>query len=724
MTVSNSDYYAMFPLQEVIFDKDTGDALAAGIVSFYSDPAFSIPKDVYEQSNAAPYSFINVGSVLVLSGIGSFIDGSGENFIPMLYPWELPPTDPAAPGDFEPYFITVDSSGLIRQFTVTNWPPNNFTTANPGETTTSVTQNILTNPQFAEVLFTAPPAGGGTVFTVSGSNSVLQIAPAWYVKTTGSGTVTVTQVSNSVQTPSEAPYYLDIVTSGLSAFMLYQRIDMSPRLLYGSSVSAYFEAATPDNTAILLTLNYAPSDGGTLQQLAQGTTTTNTLFTAISTQTNAVVLDATPVNTDNASGYVDIQLIPGTVNCSLNLTSFQVVGVPETVPATLPEFIQISTPQQISELYWYDKPNLFYKPIPSYLTAWDFPLNPYQIQGQGIFAANAGGANSAYYVADQTILFQTVTSAFTTQPATPSLSGLNITAASTSSFAIIQYVTGAVVQELLNQRLSVQIKCSKTGANLVGTVGLYWTGNAAVPLLPLSVFSSITAGVPSLTTGWVAVPRVLGSASFTTTTTSSSTPFSFNGFDASAITTTGAIHFAIGITFNTMTAGDVFTLNYCSLNGGDIATRPAPQTFDEVLRECQFYYEKSYDNATLPGAATVIGSRINPITALPVTGAVIPNAYAASFGLAYNTVKRFAPTVTIYSTSGASGRVLSTILNSNGSTSLDNLITLWTQQTTGTKAVDYIPNSIAALVAAPGNQNIPSAFIQYQYTLNAQLGVV
>ena len=721
MTVSNSDYFYMLPLQQVIIDKDTGTALAAGIVSFYSDPAFSIPKDVYEQSNAAPYSFVNIGSVLVLSGIGSFIDGSGENFVPMLYPWELPPTDSAAPGDYEPYFITVDSSGLIRQFTVTNWPPNSFAGDNPGEVATSVTQNILTNPQFAEVLFAPPPAGGGTVFTVSGTNSVLQIAPAWYVKTTGSGTVTVTQVSNSSETPSEAPYYLEVVTSGLSAFMLYQRIDMSPRLLFRSAVSAYFEAATPNNTEILLTLNYAPSDGGTLQQLAQGTTTNNLAFTAISTQTAAVVLDSTPVNTDNASGYVDIQLIPGAVNCSLELTSFQVVGVPETVPPTLPAFIQISTPQQISELYWYDKPNLFYKPIPSYLTAWDFPLNPYQIQGTGTFASNAGGANSAYYVADQTVLFQTVSSAFTT---TPTALGFTALGGSTSSFAIIQYLTGNVVHEILNQRLSVQIKCSKTGANLTGTVGLYWTANAAVPILPLSVFSSITAGVPALTAGWIAVPRVLGAASFTTTTTAGVNIFNFSGFDATAVNTTTAVHFAIGITFDTMTSGDTFTLNYCSLNGGDIATRPAPQTADDVLRECQFYYEKSYDTATLPGAATVAGSRIAPITALPTTGAVIPAAYAASFGLAYNTVKRVAPTVTMYSTSGTSGAVLSTILNANSSTSLDNVITLWTKQTTGTKAVDFIPNSIAGLVAAPGNQNIPSAFIQYQYTLNAQLGVI
>jgi len=705
MTVSNSDYFYMLPLQQVIIDKDTGTALAAGIVSFYSDPAFSIPKDVYEQSNAAPYSFVNIGSVLVLSGIGSFIDGSGENFVPMLYPWELPPTDPAAPGDYEPYFITVDSSGLIRQFTVTNWPPNTFSGGNTGEVTTSVTQNILTNPQFAEVLFTPPPAGGGTVFTVSGTNSVLQIAPAWYVKTTGSGTVTITQVSNSSQTPSEAPYYLEVVTSGLSAFMLYQRIDMSPRLLYGSSVSAYFEAATPNNTAVLLTLNYAPSDGGTLQQLAQGTTTTNLAFTAISTETAAVVLDSTPVNTDNASGYVDIQLIPGTVNCSLELTSFQVVGVPETSPPTLPEFIQLSTPQQISELYWYDKPNLFYKPIPSYLTAWDFPLNPYQAQGLGTFAANAGGANSSYYVGDQTILFQTVTSAFTTAPTALALTA---TAASTSSFAIIQYLTGNVVQELLNQRLCVQIKCSKTGATLAGTVGLYWTANAAVPVLPLSVFSSITAGVPALTSGWVAVPRVLGSASFNATTTSGSTPFSFSGFDATAVNTSTAVNFAIAITFNTMTSGDVFTLNYCSLNGGDIATRPSPQAVEEVLRECQYYYQKSFKSSVVP--ADNAGLTSGPTWFVQTLGAGTTNAIPIRFTTPMR-VKPVYPPIFYNPTSGSAGQIL------NFTTGASYSATSSTGTTTLSENGMMI-QGISDAGSSAGN------VIAINWTVNAQLGVI
>ena len=84
MAIASPLYYAQFPLQEAIFDKDTGDALAAGIIQYFSDPQFTVPKDVFEQSNAPDGSFIytNLGSVLTLSSIGTFVDPNGQNFIP------------------------------------------------------------------------------------------------------------------------------------------------------------------------------------------------------------------------------------------------------------------------------------------------------------------------------------------------------------------------------------------------------------------------------------------------------------------------------------------------------------------------------------------------------------------------------------------------------------------------------------------------------------------
>jgi hypothetical protein len=268
-----------------------------------------------------------------------------------------------------------------------------------------------------------------------------------------------------------------------------------------------------------------------------------------------------------------------------------------------------------------------------------------------VFPVQALGANTSYYIADQTILFQTVTSAFTTRPATTGL-GLEITAAAASSFAVIQYVSPQLVKELLSQRMSIQIKCSKTGADLIGTVNLFYTiDNAAVPVLPLSLFTGITAGVPTLTTGWVKVPNTYPTQSFTVSTSSASTPFSFSGYDATAVSNIlTAQNFAIAITFNTMTMGEVLTINYCSLVGGDIATRPAPQSPSVVLTDCQYYYQSSFPYGTTPAQAAGIGvSGLNAIV----------GSHGATMGISviYPTRMRVVVTPALYSPVNASVNV-------------------------------------------------------------------
>jgi hypothetical protein len=366
-------------------------------------------------------------------------------------------------------------------------------------------------------------------------------------------------------------------------------------------VAGYFEAASVAPSEIELTMYFAPSTGGSTTpvstQIAQGTTHSDASYNAIA---DAATI-AGPVNLESpTTGYVDIIIKPSVaIFTGITLTSIQIL--PVAGETTVPIYSEVSVPIQESLNSYYWLPKIEAKPIPSYLVGWDFPLNPYQAQGTSTLAAQALGANTSYYIADQTILFQTVTSGFTTKAATTGL-GLEITASATSSFAVIQYVSPLLVKELIAQRMSVQIKCSKTGADLIGTIGLYYSiDNAAVPVLPLSLFTGITAGVPALTTGWVEVPNTYPTQSFTASTTSSATPFSFSGFDAISVSSIlTAQNFAIAITFNTMTSGEVLTINYCSLVGGDIATRPAPQSSSAVLKDCQYYYQSSFPYATKP----------------------------------------------------------------------------------------------------------------------------
>ena len=49
MPFPSPNYVALFPIQEVIIDKDTDEPLSNGIVYFYEDNNRSVLKPVYQQ---------------------------------------------------------------------------------------------------------------------------------------------------------------------------------------------------------------------------------------------------------------------------------------------------------------------------------------------------------------------------------------------------------------------------------------------------------------------------------------------------------------------------------------------------------------------------------------------------------------------------------------------------------------------------------------------------
>lgn len=717
MAVTNANYFAMFPLQETIWAKDGTGPLAGGIVRFYSDPAFTIPKDVYEQSNQAPYSFVNIGSTLVLSGIGSFVDNSGENFIPMLYPWTIAPTDAGAPGDYQPYFIRVYSSGMILEFSVTQWPPNSFS-INDVESSVGISTNQITNPQFPEVSFS-----GTLVTTLTGSPITVPLAPGWFITASGTGDMELTQIPILTQTPSDAAYALEVaLDAGVSA-VLYQRIYSSPRLFAGNIVSGYFEAASA--AAVFLQMVYMPSDLLSAAVLiAADTTVGDNEYRAIQ---GTVALDNV-VSIDGPTGYVDIQIIIPS-GADVKLTSVQLLEVQAITDE--PAFEQISVPLQQSLLYWYDRSPLMYKQIPSFLVGWDFPLNPCQALGSTV-AAQAYGANTSYYVWDQTIVYQTQTSAVDVSRDTSG--ALLLTMAKTDQIAVIQYLDQTKAREILEQPMCVNV-CGSSSASTKLAVSLWYTTDASLPDIKsgsrLSLVASLDAnGVPATENGtWDQVPRgTLGNgyATLAPLTSAGYTSVALSGWDLGSHTTAAtATYFAIVIGTPSVAIGSTISLESVSLQSGTIATRPAPQTADEVLRECEYYYEKSYESSTVAetvGAVTIIGSRVAPQTAIGSP----PSAYAATFGLVYNAVKlSSSPIITLYSTASATAsQAFMTILNANGSTTATVSASVWTQNALSSKSVSYVPNSIAVVVSAPGVANIPSAFVRYQYVVDSRLGVI
>ena len=199
-------FFAQVPLQEQIWDKDLNVPLAAGVVSFFSDLANTVPKNVYALNNTMPYEYISVGSVLTLSSIGTFVNpNDGTNFIPFMWPFVGDPNVDEATSP-EAYYITVYSSTGIEQFTVHNWPPNSSGGGSSGGGTTSVlvtpytsgtpTWTINAKTQF--VMFECIGGGGGGAGCSNSSASQCNAGSGG-----GAGGYSRTTVNAAIASPSQ-----------------------------------------------------------------------------------------------------------------------------------------------------------------------------------------------------------------------------------------------------------------------------------------------------------------------------------------------------------------------------------------------------------------------------------------------------------------------------------------------------------------------------------------
>lgn len=111
-------YICASDLELYLVDKTSGLPLSGGIVTFYSDLNRAQKKKIYTISGTAPnYSFIELPNPSQLSAVGTFQDEGNNNVVPYYYPYD-------ADGEQELYFITVESSTGVEQFTREAWPPS------------------------------------------------------------------------------------------------------------------------------------------------------------------------------------------------------------------------------------------------------------------------------------------------------------------------------------------------------------------------------------------------------------------------------------------------------------------------------------------------------------------------------------------------------------------------------------------------------------------------
>lgn len=134
------------PSLEMYFvDKDTGLPLTGGKVTFYKDNSRTVKKDVYQISGSPPnYTYVALPNPVTLSAVGTIQNDSGDNVLPYYYPYEGLPTDETPSDITELYYITVESSGGVAQFTREGWPNISSATSSAQELI-----NLVANPQFA-----------------------------------------------------------------------------------------------------------------------------------------------------------------------------------------------------------------------------------------------------------------------------------------------------------------------------------------------------------------------------------------------------------------------------------------------------------------------------------------------------------------------------------------------------------------------------------------------
>lgn len=718
MTI-NTLYVPFSNLPSVFLDKDTGLPLAAGVVKFYRDSQRVTPKMVYMISGISPnYSFTAMGTQLTLGMNGGFVDGSGNAFIPYAYPYD-------AEGALDLYYITIESSGGVPQETIEACPYVQSGVIPPEQRTN--TDNELINPQFVEINF---PQSVSTTLSVSGTNTVTSVAPGWDIITTGTGTLELERLEPvAVNVPTNPPYSLRInASSGFgSTIILRQRLDNSPSIMRNGYASATMTIAVIGGGSTFVKMEYVPSTGTSTEIIPSTSVSTDGAYHNIIG--NAPIPDQ--VNDPASTGYVDIDItLPTSRN--LAITSVQVVGV---LDSTDVPFDEQTVDRQKAQLFGYYEDATVHQAKDDILVGWNFGLNPWQFRTPTL----SNLANNAY-TADQTVVIQQAFVASATannisvgRAAVADNYAFQVAAVTaTNKFMLLQYIDPKTARPYWGKTMSVRftgaIETSNATApkfkvRLMYKAGLPGTISQTVPV---SSWDAADDSIPTVSgDGWTYLTAV-NDPSYTLSGTM--TDFDFNGFvlpaSSDANMTLAVAFFMLNALDETGTP-DVINIEKISLVNNDFAIDAAPKTFDEVLRQCEFYYEKTYETADLPGAATSNGM-IDVSWQVPTDGSTT-TAYPIRLELKYNSVKRALPTLTFYTPAGTTGNIsvgVVTSVNTGISGPTNKPITQWSVSGQSTYRSTFDANAGTTNIYSVGSTHLNYiAYMQYHFTADSRLGV-
>lgn len=643
-------YFTSIELQEYLVNKDTGAPLANGKIKFYQDTSRIAPKAAFTLVGTPPaYTYEPLPNPLRLSSVGTAQDDDGNDISIYFYPYD-------EFGNLQLYYIVITDENDIPQFTRQAWP--NITAADdPTVDFPETVSNQISNSQFVDVLFDA--ALGMNITIAGAGTNVYAIAPSWdlMVTTTGASTVGVTRTSvqGSSKLPGNPPYVLNVnAGANISLIQLRQRLFNNPDIFAPSveGVGGFLSASILLDNGTSAQVIYAPSVG-TAQTVLQE----NNISGAFAQFDNTVQLDVAANTQTSNVGYVDI-LIKLSIAGASGISNVQIASLSSNEAQI--KYEQETVNRQKDHLFHYYNPLLSYRPVPSYLCGWDFPLNPSQFLGPTI-PVQAVGANKSFYAWDQTIVFQSVNNGVSVSRGANGQFVLTC-AVEGAQCAIIQYLDQTKAREILNSKISCAIE-SKTSnvAGIDAAISLYYGTGGALPSVAGGTNNSLVAtlnanGIPATFNSpgglvWSSVTRASSgsdnnSARFTVVT-NTTTNFNFNGFngwDLKGVAGTATANwFAIVVGFAPMTLGDTISINSVSVVPGEVPCRPAPQSETIALADCQFYYQKSFTKNIVPATQTLVANGV-----IVVYGYIIGAASYASDYISFYRSLRATPTLTIY----------------------------------------------------------------------------
>lgn len=738
MTTPNSQFVPAFNIQTIILDKTNGEPLADGTVEFFIDTQRVTPKPVYQLTgDPFNYQFQNIGNKLTLAIDGSFVDGSGNPIVPYFFPFD-------AEGNEERYYIVVKDSGGTEQFTREAVPQTNVGGGGTGPSAGGTSNvNELINPQFTDVLFNE---NRPFTLTVTGTNTETPLAPGWSLITSGTGDVTIERINNIPQgAPTRPPYALKINASSNigSTVRIRQRLVESPKIFGNDFVSGSITARVSDSSTI--TMKYIPSDSNAPEQeIVSDSVTDDGAFHVI----DGVTEIGGTQSSDNApAGYVDIDVIIPT-NRDIELTSLQIVGVNGQ---TIVPYDEQPVEREKAFTFGFFRDSILLMPKDTILTGWLFGQNPWQFRDPALstFATNG-------YATDQTIIVQqnfvdtgTQDNIKVGRASDAEHRGFEVEANKTNNqFAVIQYIDPSTMRPYWDNAMSSLVRArifSPThNSQIPFKMRLLYRTSLPPTIGQNEPINSWTAGDdPQFAAGWNVLepetdPAYILENSYASGGSNLFPFYAFNNFRLPASSSSNMTLAVVMYTTANMdpaSTADRIVFDKASLVPNRFAIDHNPITFDETLRQCQFYWEQSYPLNTPPGT-----SISQPQTSRDSAGALLrPQlvyvfdtgtqfdyiVHRQSFFIQYQSFKRSQPDITLYSpTTGASNRVRIFFMI-NGSVQAHQLLNTadWKELNRSRHDIQFEVKQFNDVFSTnAGKFDHVESFIIFQYVFDARMG--